>query len=72
MNALKKIGAISAAAVAAPAFAVGPSAGDLSALTPDLSTVLTAVGAVAAAMIGLALAVKGFRVVQSMLSQNRG
>lgn len=55
------------AALAAPAFAVGPSAGDLSTLTPDSATILTAVGAVAVVMIGIALAIKGYRIVKGLV-----
>lgn len=58
-----------ALALSAGAFAAGPSAGDLANLTPDMSTVITAVGAVAVVLVGVNLAIKGFRIVQSLIGK---
>lgn len=56
-------------AAAGSSFAVGPSAGDLANLTPDMATVLTAVGAVAVVLIGVNLAIKGFRIVSALIGK---
>lgn len=56
-------------AVTTSAFAAGPTAGDLSALTPDMATILTSIGAVAAVLLGVNLAIKGFRIVQSLMGK---
>ena len=54
---------------ASSAFAVGPSAGDLSNLTPDSATILTAVGAVAVVMLGVTLAIFGYRKVKEIMGR---
>lgn len=68
MNMKQKIGAAAAATLAATgsAFAAGPTAGDLSSLTPDSATILTAIGAVAGVMLGVQLAIVGYRKVKSL------
>ncbi|MDR7334278.1 hypothetical protein [Roseateles asaccharophilus] len=61
---------VAASVLAAPAaFAAGPSAGDLSNLTPDGATIMTAIGAVALVLIGINLGLKGFRIVQSLVGK---
>lgn len=71
MKQLKQTAAVLAAsALAAPAaFAAGPAAGDLSNLTPDSATILTAIGSVAVVLIGINLALKGFRIVQGLVGK---
>lgn len=70
MNAIQKIAAVGAASLATvgSAFAAGPTAGDLSALTPDAASILTAVAAVAGVVLGVTLAIKGFRVVKRLMN----
>ncbi len=60
--------AVSATA-AASSFAVGPTAGDLTNMVPDMATVLTAIGAVALALLGVQLAIKGFRIVAGLVGK---
>lgn len=66
-NLYRKAAAAALALGAAPAFAVGPSAGDLSGLTPDMSTVLTAIAAVAVVLIGVKLAIKAYHIVAGLM-----
>lgn len=54
------------ATVAGSSFAVGPSAGDLSGLTPDTATVLTAIGAIGVVALGVTLAIRGFAIAKRM------
>lgn len=64
----KHIAAVAASTlVGASAFAAGPTAGDLSNLTPDAGTILTGIGAVAAVMLGVKLAIVAFRKVQGLI-----
>lgn len=58
-----------ASTFAGQAFAVGPTSGDLSNLTPDMGSVLTAIGAVAVVLIGVNLAIKGYRIVSSLIGK---
>jgi hypothetical protein len=62
----KKIAAVSVALASVPAFAVGP---DLTSLTStvDVGTTVTAVLAVAAALALLFMAIRGAKVVLSMI-----
>jgi hypothetical protein len=53
----------------ASSFAVGPTAGDLSGLTPDSATILTAVTAVAVVVLGVTLAIKGFAIVKKLTNR---
>lgn len=70
MKTLQKIGFTAAAlSTTAPVFAAGPSAGDLTNLVPDASTILTAVGSVAVVMLGITLAIKGYRIVKSVMNK---
>lgn len=70
MNFKQKLAAVAATAgtfvLSAPAFAAGPTAGDLTNLTPDAATILTAIGAVAVVMLGVQLAIVGYRKVKSI------
>ena len=63
--------AVAASTLGTSAFAVGagPTPGDLSGLTPDMSTVLTAIASVAVVLIGVNLAIKGFRIVSSLIGK---
>jgi hypothetical protein len=66
----KKIGAALVVAAASPmAFAVDATGPDLTSLTSSISmgTVITAVLAVAATMVGLYLAIKGAKTVLGMI-----
>lgn len=65
----KAAGVAALATLGTSAFAVGPSAGDLSTLTPDSATILTAVGAVAVVMIGVKLAIVGYRIVKGLINR---
>lgn len=70
MKFVNKMGAAIMLAVAAPfAFAVGETGPDLTSLTSSISmgTVITAVLAVAATMVGLYLAIKGAKTVLAMI-----
>lgn len=59
---------VASAALTVPAFAAtGPSAGDLSGLTPDAATILTAIAAVGVISLGVVLAIAGFHIVKRML-----
>lgn len=58
--------AVAGSTLAGSAFADGPTAGSLAALTPDVATVLTAIGAVGAVMLGVKLAIVGYRKVSSL------
>lgn len=62
----KLIVAVAATVATSSAFAAGP---DLSALTPDTSTIITAIGTVGALLIGVNLAIKGFHVVRSLMGK---
>ena len=53
----------------ASAFAAGPTAGDLSNLTPDMSTILTAIAAVGVVLLGVTLAQKGFDKVRHLMNK---
>lgn len=59
---------VSAALAPLTSFAVGvaPTAGDLSGLTPDAASILTAIGAVGVIAIAVTLAIKGFQLVKRM------
>jgi len=63
------VSALAASVIAGSAFALAPTAGDLSAMTPDFATVITAIGAVAGVIIGVILALVGFRKVKGMLNR---
>ncbi len=65
----KQIAVAAASTAAVSAFAAGPTAGDLTALVPDGASILTAVGAVAAVMLGITLAIKGFRIVKGLMNR---
>lgn len=54
------------ATAGASSFAAGPTAGDLSNLTPDITTVVAAIGAVAVVMLGKDLAILGYRTVKRL------
>lgn len=60
--------AVALGTAAVSSFAAGPTAGDLSNLTPDLTTVIAAIGAVAAVMLGKDLAILGYRVVKRLFA----
>lgn len=72
---LKQIAAATAATALTLPFAAfaaegaAPSAGDLSAMVPDASSILTAVGSVAVVLLGITLAIKGFRIVKGLVSR---
>lgn len=51
------------------ALAAGPSAGDLSDLTPDVSTILTLIGAIGAVVIGVVLAKRGLFTAKSVTNK---
>lgn len=71
MNFVQKTASAATLALASVgAFAAGPTAGDLSSMTPDLTSIITAVGAIGAAFIGVKLAIKGYHVVSALF--NRG
>lgn len=70
MNFVQKIGfAASSALLSVSAFAAGPSAGDLSSLTPDTGTVLTAIAAIGAVVIGVTLAKRGVFTAKGMANK---
>lgn len=69
MNFKQMAAGASALALSAGAFAAGPTAGDLTNLTPDMSTVISAIGAVAVVLIGVQLAIKGFRTVSALVGK---
>jgi hypothetical protein len=66
MNIKQVSTALVLSAIGASAFAAGtgPSAGDLSNLTPDVTTILAAIGAVAAAAMGVVLCFKGAGLIK--------
>lgn len=49
-----------------------PSSIDLAGLTPDPSTLLAAIGAVGLVLLGVQLAVKGYRIVSDLIDDRRG
>lgn len=66
----KSAAIVATLATSSMAFAAGgPSAGDLSNLTPDVSTILTAIGGVGVVILGVALAQKGFDKVKHFLNK---
>lgn len=66
MKTLNKLAvAVVSAAGATSAFAVGPSAGDLTNLVPDGATILALIAAVAVVSIGIALALRGSHIAKS-------
>jgi hypothetical protein len=72
---LKQLAAATAATALTLPFAAfaaegaAPSAGDLSAMVPDASTILTAVASVAVVMIGIKLAITGYRIVKGLIGR---
>ncbi|MFN3327218.1 MAG: hypothetical protein ACK5AZ_27340 [Bryobacteraceae bacterium] len=68
MNQLQKTAGVFTGALFATgaALAEGPSAGSLASLTPDVATILTAIGAVGVVILGVTLAIKGFDIVRRM------
>lgn len=52
---------------ASGAYAAGPSAGDLSSLTPDGATIITGVGAVFVVLAGVYLAIKGGKIIVGLI-----
>jgi hypothetical protein len=68
MKTYQKLAAgVSTALVGASAFAAGgPTAGDLSGLTPDATTILTAISAITIVVLGVVLAEKALPVIKRM------
>lgn len=72
---LKQTAAALAATALTMPFAVfaadgaGPSAGDLSALTPDTGSILVAIAAVAGGLLAINLAIKGVRTVMALIGK---
>lgn len=60
---MRRVMGFSAVLVSGAAFATGPAAPDLSSLTPDFTTVVTGVLAVAAAIAGVYVAWKGAKIL---------
>jgi len=61
---VRRVGAfVAVAALPVASFAVGPAAPDLSALTPDFTTVTTGILAVAGAIAGVYVAWKGAKIL---------
>jgi hypothetical protein len=70
MKLKQNVAVLAASALAtSAAFAAGPTAGDLSTMTPDGASILTAIGSVALVLIGINLALKGFRIVQGLVGK---
>lgn len=70
MNFVQKLGAAaSTSLLSVSAFAAGPSAGDLSSLTPDTATILTAIAGIGAVIIGVTLAKRGVFTAKGMANR---
>lgn len=67
---LKKIAVgVFTAVVGVSAFAAGPSAGDLTGLTPDPTTILTAISAITVVVLGVDLAKKALPIIKGLLNK---